>query len=103
MAVGQGESRAGVIVKMVLVELFWGGTFVGGRIVAGSLSLIDGAALRFFWAATGIIALLFYARAWRPVKMRDLCCWPPWAFPESFSTTFSFLADCSALPPAVLR
>jgi drug/metabolite transporter (DMT)-like permease len=63
---------ATVIIKMVLVELIWGATFVGGRIVAASLPAMDGAALRFLWAAAGTLFLLFYAKAWRRVQKGDL-------------------------------
>jgi len=36
-----------VYVKLVLTAIFWGGTFIAGKIIAGNVSPLDAAFLRF--------------------------------------------------------
>ena len=47
-----------VYVKLVLVTLFWGGTFIAGRVLAQSLPLLTAAAARF---AVAVVLLLVVA------------------------------------------
>ena len=49
-----------IYVKLTLVALFWGGTFIAGRILAASMSAASAAPGRF-----AIAALLLAALAWR--------------------------------------
>jgi len=49
-----------VYIKLVFVTLFWGGTFIAGRVVAHALPVMTAAALRF---AVAVVLLLLVA--WR--------------------------------------
>jgi drug/metabolite transporter (DMT)-like permease len=46
-----------VYAKLVLVTLFWGGTFIAGRIAAHALPVLSAAALRFAVAAALLLAV----------------------------------------------
>ncbi|WEF32028.1 DMT family transporter [Pseudoduganella chitinolytica] len=50
-----------VYVKLVFVTLFWGGTFIAGRIVAHALPVMTAAALRFA-VACGLLLLVAWQR-----------------------------------------
>ena len=58
---GRAAARphAAIYVKLTLVALFWGGTFIAGRILAGSMSATGAATGRF-----AIAALLLTALTW---------------------------------------
>jgi drug/metabolite transporter (DMT)-like permease len=60
-----------ILLKMVLVAFFWGGTFVAGRVVSAVLTPLDGAAVRFVFAGFGLVVALSYSRGWRAVRWRD--------------------------------
>ena len=60
-----------VLVRMVLVAFFWGGTFVAARVVAGTLNPVDGAVLRFLIGGAGLALALARAGGWVRVARRD--------------------------------
>lgn len=53
-------ARAAIYAKLTLVALFWGGTFVAGRLLAGAMSPSQAAMGRF-----GVAAVLLVLLAWR--------------------------------------
>src|SRR5262245_45467403 len=57
---GPGRSATALYAKLVLVALFWGGTYVAGRAVAQQLPNFTTGALRFA-LATAILVALAYA------------------------------------------
>jgi drug/metabolite transporter (DMT)-like permease len=59
-ATPQPPARVAIYVKLTLVALFWGGTFIAGRLLAGTLSPSLAATGRF-----GVAAVLLVLLAWR--------------------------------------
>ena len=57
---------------MVLVALFWGGTFIAGRVISAAINPLDGAALRFIIGGAGLALALGRAGGWSKVHRRDL-------------------------------
>lgn len=51
-----------VYLTLAAVTMIWGGTFVAGRFLAGSLSPIFAASLRFLLASTALLGFLWLAR-----------------------------------------
>ncbi len=51
-------SRAIVTVKLVLTALFWGGTFLAGRVAAGHIGPFSGAFLRYVMASAVLVPLV---------------------------------------------
>ncbi|WP_025129996.1 DMT family transporter [Pseudomonas sp. PH1b] len=56
------HSDLGVYCKLVTVSLIWGGTFVAGRYLAGSLSPLLAASLRFLLASLALLGFMAVAR-----------------------------------------
>lgn len=57
---------------MVLVALFWGGTFIAGRVISASLNPLDGAGLRFLIGGFGLALALSKSGGWCRVERREL-------------------------------
>lgn len=51
-----------VYLTLAAVTMIWGGTFVAGRFLAGSLSPVFAASLRFLLASTALLGFLWLAR-----------------------------------------
>ncbi len=51
-----------VYLNLAMVSMIWGGTWVAGRILAGSLSPIFAASLRFLLASVALLGFLWLAR-----------------------------------------
>lgn len=60
VAAGDALSPTGIYVKLTLVALFWGGTFIAGRVLAASLPATTAATGRF-----AIAALLLAGLTWK--------------------------------------
>lgn len=58
----RGESAMPVYVRLAAVTMIWGGTFVAGRFLAGSLSPMFAACLRFLLASAALLGFLWLAR-----------------------------------------
>lgn len=56
-AIAATRPHAAVYVKLTLVALFWGGTFIAGRILAATMSATSAATGRFAIAALMLVAL----------------------------------------------
>src|SRR5471030_2038355 len=52
-----------VYLKLAAVTMIWGGTFVAGRFLAGSLSPLFAASLRFLLASIALLLFVWQARA----------------------------------------
>jgi len=57
---------------MVLVALFWGGTFIAGRMISAVLNPFDGAVLRFLIGGFGLAAALSKTGGWCKVERREM-------------------------------
>lgn len=57
-----GTSDLPVYLTLCAVTMIWGGTFVAGRFLAGSLSPIFAASLRFLLASVALLVFLWLAR-----------------------------------------
>jgi drug/metabolite transporter (DMT)-like permease len=57
------SSDAPVYLKLAAVTMIWGGTFVAGRFLAGSLSPLFAASLRFLLASIALLLFVWQARA----------------------------------------
>lgn len=56
------SSDVPVYLTLAVVTMIWGGTFVAGRFLAGSLSPMFAASLRFLLASAALLGLLWLAR-----------------------------------------
>lgn len=56
------SSDAPVYLKLAAVTMIWGGTFVAGRFLAGSLSPLFAASLRFLLASIALLLFVWQAR-----------------------------------------
>lgn len=61
-----------VLLKMVLVALFWGGTFIAGRVIAAVLNPLDGAVLRFLIGGSSLALALWKSGGWCKVGRREM-------------------------------
>ncbi len=59
VTLGRRRSRAILYLKLVLTAVFWGGTFVGGRVVAREAGPFSAAFMRFFFASVFLFLFLF--------------------------------------------
>ncbi|MFZ6649253.1 DMT family transporter [Undibacterium sp. TJN25] len=53
------KPAASIYIKLVFVAMFWGGTFIAGRMVAGTIPHMIAAAFRFMVACTLLIPLAY--------------------------------------------
>jgi drug/metabolite transporter (DMT)-like permease len=63
------HKQALLYLKLVLTAIFWGGTFIAGRIVAGEMGPFSAAFLRFLVAS--LILLVFVLRTHRTIPTLD--------------------------------
>ena len=59
---GTKGSFIGVYLKLVLTALFWGGTFIAGRMLASEMTAFCAAFLRFLIAAVVLIGVVWHSR-----------------------------------------
>ena len=61
--------------SLVFTMLLWGGTFIAGRILAGSVTPVDSAFLRFFIASTALIPVALITE--KKLPFPPVKCWIP--------------------------
>ncbi len=61
--------------SLVFTMLLWGGTFIAGRILAGSVNPVDSAFLRFFIASTALIPVVLITE--KKLPFPPVKCWIP--------------------------
>lgn len=61
--------------SLVFTMLLWGGTFIAGRILAGSVTPVDSAFLRFFIASTALVPLVLITE--KKLPFPPVKCWIP--------------------------
>lgn len=65
--------------KLLLTAIFWGGTFVAGRMLAGHVAPFAAAFLRFSMASTVLLAVLHLRHGYLPgiptANAYRFCCW----------------------------
>jgi drug/metabolite transporter (DMT)-like permease len=59
-----------IYVKLILTAFFWGGTFVAGRVIAGSTGPFSAAFLRFLIAAFFLIIIAYKIEGKIPIPTR---------------------------------
>src|SRR5690242_3728579 len=66
------NSPIGVIVKLTLVALIWGGSFIAGRVTALEMSAPTAALWRYLVATILLVAILLVReRSWTPLSSRQ--------------------------------
>lgn len=61
--------------SLVFTMLLWGGTFIAGRILAGAVTPVDSAFLRFFIASTALIPVVLISE--KKLPFPPVKCWIP--------------------------
>lgn len=61
--------------SLVFTMLLWGGTFIAGRVLAGSVTPVDSAFLRFFIASTVLVLVVLYRE--KKISIPPVKCWIP--------------------------
>ncbi|MDC8756447.1 DMT family transporter [Janthinobacterium fluminis] len=88
-----------VYIKLVLVTLFWGGTFIAGRIVAQSLPALTAASGRFAVAALLLLPLAWKLEGGLPrLDRRQLATTAALGFSGIFLYNLCFLAALARMP-----
>mgnify|MGYP001822266301 FL=1 len=52
-----------IYIKLLMTAIFWGGTFVAGRVIAGHVNPVAAAFLRFVMASVFLVALSLKSRS----------------------------------------
>ena len=61
--------------SLVLTMLLWGGTFIAGRVLAGHVTPVDSAFIRFFIASAALIPVVILTE--KKLSIPPLKCWLP--------------------------